>query len=274
MPQTSVGVNALVSLDNTEIGAQSSASLSIPQELRELITKQQNDFVSHLSGKQEWALSNSSFVLSDTDGEAFISNGRAKLELSDDDGTTYVEMPRLNSIDLSLTQNLADVGALDLPLWRYIRPAERSWTVEVDGTYFDADEEPLAMILAAKENRERLDARLTVDNLELEGRIAMGDQDIEASTGGESTNITLEFGGDGELTRAAGALDSSIDILLDGFFDKKEFDVLFEIEDVGDIYDGSGYTETVGISLVDGEEATIEIDIAGNGPINLTQQSS
>lgn len=273
MADPSVGVNVLVSLDGTIVGAQSEATLSIPQELRELITKQDSNFVSHLSGKQEWSLSGTSFVL-DTGGEAFISNGKGKIELSFDDGSNYVEFPKLDSIEIELTQNLATIGALDKPLWRYLRPAERLWTAEVSGTYFDPADSILGDVQSAKEDRERVDARISIDDKTLEGQMALGDLEVEAATGGESTTLSLSLGGDGTLTETGTDLDSSIDLLFGGYFDQSLFDLHFDIEDLDHRYEGSAYLSTLTTTFTDGEEATIEYEFEGDGPIAVVDTTS
>lgn len=279
MPNTSTGVNTILELDSTIIGAQTSATLDVPQELRELITKQENGFISHLSGKQEWSVSNSSFILN-TNSDAFISTGNAQLELSVDGGTTYDVMPRLDSIEIELTQNLAEEGGLDRPLWRYLNPAERGWTMEIEGAYFEPEEDDgvggtentvFGDLLENKgligSSDTTVMARLTIDQMTLEGDVALGDMSIEGETGGEKTTLTLSFGGDGELIKSGTPVDPSIDKLFEGYFDSTEYTVIFDVGDLDHTYEGTGYLDTLTVSLTDGEEATIEVDIAGNGPI-------
>lgn len=272
--QESVGVNVLVQSDGVVIGAQTDATLNIPQELREIITKQENNFVSHLQGKQEWSISSDSFVLDDTD-DVFIANGRATLEFSFDDGTTFTAFPRLQDIDLELTQNLAERSALDLPNWRYLLPAERLWTIETSGIYFKPEEgdgsgglqnTEFGDILDAKQNDERADVKLTIDTMTLEGEVALGDVEITGSTGGETAGLSISYGGNGELTKT-GSLDPKTDKLFDLYFSQTRSDTIIEINDFPHYWQGNAYASSVSVSITDGEEITASLSLEGDGPI-------
>lgn len=269
-----VGVNVLVELDDTTVGAQTDATLSIPQELREIITKQENNFVSHLQGKREWSVSCDSFVLDDTD-DVFIANGKAELRLSFDDGSTYEESPRLNTIDLDLTQNLAERSALDLPNWRYLLPAERLWTIDVTGTYFSPFQDDgsggtentiLGEILKAKDDDERVQIELEVAEMTLSGEVALGDIEVTGSTGGETADLSITYGGNGELTKD-GSLGDKTDKLFEAYFDQTLMDTIIQITDFPHYWEGSGYASSISMSITDGEEITASIDIEGDGPI-------
>jgi len=270
MPNTSpvetVGVNVLLQLSGTRYAAQTDATLNIPQELREIITKTENNWISHLSGKQEWSVSQDSYYI-DADDEAYIANGRIKMRV--DVGTAgspdFVEFARLTSIDLNLTQNLAEVSPLDRPLWRYLRPAERMWTVDIEGNYYDEDGEALNKVFEAKDARERLDLELDYDGRVISGTVATGDFELSASTGGESAAFTLSLGGDGVLTEGT-STGSASDAALDLFFNQTLETVNIELIDEANWFEGQAYVGDLTISATEGEEPTISFDLQGSGP--------
>lgn len=274
-----VGVNLLSKIGGTLIGAQTDASLSASQDLREAITKQNSGFIGHLSGKQDWSVSHSGLVLNDS-GSKFIANGNGKLELDIPDGsggTQTVEVPRLSSIDLSLTQNLAETGGLDQPLWTYRRPAERSVGIDIEGSYLDPNSTIGAVydeIWTAKDNSDVIPFTLTIASKTLTGSIAPGDLEIGASTGGEDATISVSFMADEQVTQGGTAFDSSVSMILDAFFNQTEISFAMEHQSSGTAvtgstaYEGNGYLADASISIPDGEEVTMDANFNANGPLS------
>lgn len=267
VPIETVGVNVLLQLSGSRYAAQTDATLNIPQELREIVTKTNDNFINHLSGKQEWSVDQDSYYFDDQ-SEAFISNGRIsmRVNIGTDATPNYVEFARLTSIDLNLTQNLAEVSSLDRPLWRYLRPAERSWTVDVTGNYYDEAGYGLNEVFDAKENRERLDVEIDLDGRVLSGTVATGDFDLSASTGGESAEFNLTFGGDGVL-QSGTSVGSPTDEAFDLYFGQTLVPVTIEIVNEQNWFEGSAYLGDLSVSVPEGEEPTISFDLQGSGPI-------
>lgn len=279
-----VGVNMLVAVDGTLIAGQTGADLSISQELREILTKTDANWASSLSGRQQWSISSQSVVL-DENADAYIANGKATLELEIPDGaggTQTVEVPRLSSIDFTLAQNLAPTGGLDRALWRYLRPAERRWSIDIQGSYVD----PLGdkgdtydAILTAKSSGARLPATLTVDGKTFSGEVAPGDLTISAQTGGEDAQVSVAFGGDGPMTQAGEDFPTGLEEIFDLFETQNEVDAAMEYHEDGSQvagatqFTGSGYFSEVSLSIADGEEITMSSTLEGNGPLSPTAQN-
>jgi len=278
------GVSLLTLLGNNLIGAQTEASLSASQNLIEVITKQDSGFIEHLSGKQDWSVSHSGLVL-DENASKFVSNGNAKIELEFDDGSgtvAYQEIPRLNTLDLSFSQNMAETGGLDRALWTYRRPAERMMEVDTEGSYVDPASDlgkTYDEILSAKDNSNNVTARITVASRKFECDLAPGDLEISASTGGEDATISLNFASDNEITKSGTSFDSSVSMIMDAFFDQSRLDFALENRDGGSAITGSttftggGYLDSADISLEDGSEATLDAEFAGDGVLNRTTVS-
>jgi hypothetical protein len=273
------GVNLLTLLGGTVIGAQTGATLTASQELIELITKQDSGFIEHLSGKQDWSVSHSGLLL-DSGGSDFMSTGNATLELEFDDGSGSVQwhtLQRLESLDLTFNQNLAETGGLDRPLWTYRRPAERKMEVDIEGSYLDpaADiGEEYDEIWKAKENARTVTAQLTVASRVFSCELAPGDLEISAETGGEDATTSVSFASDGTVTRSGTGFDSSVSMIIDAFFNQSQLSFAMEHREGGSAvtgsttYTGNGYLDTADLSLEDGSEATLDAEFAGDGALS------
>jgi hypothetical protein len=273
------GVNLLTLLGGTVIGAQTGATLTASQELIELITKQDSGFIEHLSGEQDWSVSHSGLLL-DSGGGKFVSNGNATLELEFDDGSGSVQwhtLQRLESLDLTFNQNLAETGGLDQPLWTYRRPAERKLEVDTEGSYLDPAAEigeEYDEIWKAKENARTVTAQLTVASRIFSCELAPGDLEISAETGGEDATTSVSFASDGTVTRSGTGFDSSVSMIIDAFFNQSQLSFAMEHREGGTTvsgsttYTGNGYLDTADLSLEDGSEATLDAEFAGDGALS------
>jgi hypothetical protein len=269
----------LSKLGGTVIGAQTDATLSASQELIELITKQDSNFIEHLPGKQDWSVSHSGLVLDDS-GSKFIANGNGKLELEFDDNSgspAFHEVRRLDTLDLSFTQNLAETGGLDRELWTYRRPAERMMEVDIEGSYLDPASDlgdPYDEIWTAKENSRTVTAKLTVGPRTFSCDLAPGDLEITASTGGEDATVSVNFASDKDITKGGVGFDSSVSMFMDAFFDQSRLSFAMEQRDGGaavsgsTTYTGNGYLDSADISIEDGSEVTLDAEFAGDGPLS------
>jgi hypothetical protein len=243
------------------------------------------DWLGRLSGKQEWEASHEGLVLNGSD-EYHIANGNAKLEIkADPDGSgtkEYMEIPRLTSIDFTLSQEVAETGGLDRPLWRYIRPAEREFEISLSGSYLDPAADLGSVYKAlntARNGSNRLPARLTVYGKTFEGDVAIGPTEYSASTGGEDAEIDVTLMSDEELVVSGDAFGTGVENIFTAFMNKSKVDVGMLKYDGGSVQSGatkmtgSGYFTSVDISISDGEEITCSTSVAGDGPISYSQQS-
>ena len=273
------GVNLLTLLGGTVIGAQTGATLTASQELIELITKQDSGFIEHLSGEQDWSVSHSGLIL-DSNADKFVSNGNATLELKFDAGSGSVEwhtLQRLESLDLTFDQNLAETGGLDRPLWTYRRPAERKLEVDTTGSYLDPNStigEEYDEIWKAKEASRSVTARVTVASRTFSCELAPGDLEISAETGGEDATVSVSFASDGDITQGGSGFDSSVSMIIDAFFNQSQLSFAMEHREGGSAvsgsttYTGDGYLDTADLSLEDGSEATLDAEFAGDGALS------
>lgn len=274
------GIRLLTLIGGTVVGAQTDATLSVPSELRELVTKNNYGWVSNLSGQQEWSVDHSGLVLNSS-GEEFISNQNASLELEFDDGggtQEWHKIQHLDSIDLSLEAAIAETGGLDSELWRYIRPAQRSMSVDIEGSYLDpaADVgQEYQEIFTRKDNSERINARLTIAQKTFTADVAVGDVEISAQADSEDATISVSFASDGQVTEGGTDFDSSIEMILDAFFNETKASLAMEHHDQqgsavtgSTTFTGDGYFTTIDISAAHGEEATLDATIDGDGPLN------
>ena len=273
------GIRLLTKIGSTLVGAQTDATLNVPSELRELVTKDNFGWVSNLSGRQEWSVSHNGLVLNDS-GSAFISNQQASLELEIGDPAAYVEIPSLDSIGMTLTAEMANVGALDKPLWRYIRPAQRSAEFSIEGSYYDpasSNGEVYAAIMDAKDNSTRIPARFTIAGKTFTCDVAPGDLSITAPAAAEDVSISTSLASDGQVTEGGTAFDSAISMIIDAFFNETEASCAIEHHNDSGVvsgstsYTGNGYFTSISISAQDGEEATMDAEIMGNGPLSRPQ---
>lgn len=273
------GVRFVVKQDSTLIGAQGSASLNLSQDLRDLVTKNNFGAVDHLSGRQEWSVSQDGFGL-DQDGEVFISNGKASLELDIPDGqggTTTKEITNLDSLSISLIQEIYERGALDKELWRYIGFAEYMAEISIEGSYIDPETsagEVYKEIFKAKDNSNKIPFTLTVDGMTISGDVAPGDMEIAADPSGEDVTISVDFATSGDFTKGGTSLDSSIDDLIQAYFDQTK--VTLGIENVDDSgtavsgttsFTGDSIISQIDLEFTDGEEATTSFEFAGDGEL-------
>ena len=280
--QPLVGVKLLTLLDGTVIGAQTSGQLSASQELIELITKQNSGFIEGLPGEQSWSVSHSGLIL-DSNSEKFVSNGNATLELEFDAGSGSVEwhtLQRLESLDLTFSQNLAETGGLDRPLWVYRRPAERQLEVNIEGSYLDPASdigEEYDEIWAAKENSRSVTARITVKSRTFSCDLAPGDLEISAETGGEDATVSVSFVSDGNISKGGTGFGSSVSMIMDAFFDQSRLTFAMEHREGGTAvsesttYTGNGYLDSADLSLEDGSEATLDAEFSGDGELSRSQ---
>jgi hypothetical protein len=255
--------------------------------LREILLKSDaqgnaTDWKARLSGEQEWSIDQEG-LLANSDDEYDLANGNASLKMkvdTTDDGTdnpTFVEVPLLDSIDFTLTQELAETGGIDQPLWRYLRPAEREFAIDISGSYVEPTSSSGAVydeMLKARDQGKNLPMELQVFGKTFSGDVALGDTTIEGSTGGESATIDMSMASDGELT-TGGSFGAGLDAIFAAFMNKAEVDVGMLHYDGSSPqagtkkFTGSGYYSEIEISLSAGEEITSSGQVEGDGPLSM-----
>ncbi len=284
-----VGVDVKTQLNDSLIGTQTGGSLSVSPDLREIIVKNEpsggpTDWKARLSGEQEWSVEHEGLLL-DGEDNYDLANGNASLKLSvdtSDDGTdnaSLIEVPSLDSIDFSLTQELAETGGLDEPLWRYLRPAEREFSIDISGSYIEpttTDGEVHGAIVdrVMAAGGSSLGFELNVFGVTFTGDVALGDLELDAQTGGEDATLDLSMASDLALSKA-GSFGSGIEPMFAAFMNKSSVDVgMLHYDNNGPEsgtkkFTGSGYYSEIEIAMADGEEVTTSGTVEGDGALSV-----
>jgi len=268
------GINLLLALGGTAVAAQSSATLTASQELVEIITKNEFGFTSNLPGDQSWSVSHDSFLTKDT-GDHFLAIGEASFSI--DVGGTMTVVPGIQSVSLGLTQELTETppGIDEATNWTYRRPSRRSFSVDVDGHYYDPATESngtYEAILTAKDNGDNLPFELQVGGLTFTGTLAPGDLEIESGADGDNATYSLSFAGDGEITKT-GTSETSIGKVLDAYFTQALWTVVLRHEVDGTQVDGStewtgdAYLSEATIDIERGDQVSLSADFQGDGAL-------
>ena len=282
-----VGVDLKVQKDGTLIGMQTDASLQVSPDMKEIIVKNTpgggpTDWKARLPGKQEWSMDHENLVLDQSDEKGIADpNATLKMEVdtTDDstDNPTLVEVPLLDSIDFQLTQELAEIGGLDQPLWRYLRAAEREFMVELSGTLVEPTSDGGAVykeLEEARDNRVALPFELDVFGKTFSGDTWIGDVSRQASTGGEDATIDMTLQSELGLT-TNGSFGSSVDPIFTAFMNKDTVDMGMlhyagQSPETGTRkLSGTGYYSEISISLESGEPISMSGTVEGDGPLAL-----
>jgi len=283
-----VGVDMKTRLNDSLIALHTSSTLNISPELVDLIVKADasgtpTDWARRIQGVAEWSAEHEGPIAGQSDTKPQVSdpNMSFKLEVDPTDSGTpsLIEVPLLDSLDLSLEQELAPTGGMSNPLWRFIRPDTRDYTIDLSGTYVEPTSDDGGVYEASLEkllsrSTDNLPFELQVLGVTLSGEVEIGDSSIEAETGGESATIDMSLSANSDLTKS-GSFESSIEAAFNAFMNKNSVDVGMlhydgSSPETGTTkLTGSGYYSELNISLGRGEEITVEGTIEGDGPLSM-----
>lgn len=278
------GVNVMTLYDSTVLESQEDATLNLSQDLADLVTKNNDEWVSKLSGQQEWSVDQTSNLVDSSTSEEFIANKNAKLELNlgSSSSPNWTTWEYLDSVDFELEQNVAETGAIDKPLWRFIRPAERMATLDIEGSYLDPASsigDPLEEVLNAKDNSNVIPVRFTLLSDTFEFDVAPGDLDIDAS-GSEDATLSLTMESDKAVTHTGSSFGTTHNAVFTTFFNKNTVGVAIEHrQDSGSAvtdsttYTGDGYYTSISLTVENGEPVTMETTVEGDGKLDRSQIS-
>jgi len=282
-----VGVDLKTELNGSLISLTTNSSLNVSPDLREILLKSDaqgnpTDWKARLSGTQEWSVEHEG-LLADSDDDFDLANSNASLEMEVDttddntDNPQLVEVPLLDSIDFTLTQELAETGGIDQPLWRFIRPAEREFSIDISGTYVEPTSSNGAVyneLLEARDNGTNVPMELNVFGKTFSGDVAIGETSLEGSTGGEDAEIDISMASSGALT-TTGSFGAGLDDIFSAFMGKNSVDVGMlhygnSGPETGTLkLTGTGYYGEVSISLSSGEEITSSATVEGDGALSM-----
>lgn len=285
-----VGVDLKTELNSSLIALHTSSSLQISPSLVDLIVKADasgdpTDWVRRVQGVAEWSTDHEGPIVGSGDTKPKVSDPNTTLKLKVDttddstDNPSLVEIPLLDTIDFSLTQDLAETGGMSEPLWRYIRPDTRDFELSVSGSYVEPTTTDGAVYEATLEkildrSTDNLPFELKVLGVTFSGEVEIGDSSIEAETGGESTNIDLTLSGNSDLSKS-GSFQSSIEPAFSAFMNKDPVDVGLlhynssSPESGTTKLTGSGYYSELEISMERGSEITMNGTVEGDGPLSM-----
>jgi hypothetical protein len=280
-----VGVDYKAQLNSSLIALSTSASLNISPDLREIIVKSNassspTDWKGRLAGKQEWSVDHEGLLQNSSNDGATIAqdaSASAKLKVDTGSGPTLTVLPSLDSVDITLSQELAEIGALDEPLWRFIRPAERELTFDVSGTLIEPTTSAGAVydeLITKRQNGTILDFELNVLGVTFAGACAIGDVTRDAETGGEEATIDMSFESDLDVTKT-GSFGDGFDTAFSAFMNKNSVNAAMVHYDGSSAkagtkkLSGSGYYSELSISIEDGEEVTASGTLEGDGALSV-----
>jgi len=283
MPDEIPGINMLVAVDGTAVVAQSNATLTTSPELAEAVVKNTN-FTEQRSGDQDWSLSYEGQITDDQAKHA-LSNGNAGLDVEVDlgSGLAFEPVPGLQTITLTLEQELTSVppGINEATGWVYYVPLRRSWSVEVEGHYYDPGgstdgEQVYQKIHEARDAGDTLPAEVSVLGATMAGDIAADSMDVEAGTD-DQASYALSFMGSGAVTKN-GTFETTIASLIDLYFNQSEATAALRHETDGSVvsgstlWEGTALVSSLEIELARNAYPTLSAELQGDGELTRTTQ--
>ena len=275
------GINMIVTQGGTAITDQSDATLTSTPELAESVVKNTN-FPNRLPGDQNWSVDLETQIPTDG-GEDALVNGNAGLEVEldlDDDGTpSYERVSGVQSLTLSLSQELSEVppGISEATGWDYFVPLRQSWETDAEAHYYDpANDDVYAAIHNARENGNALPGRVTILGVEMDGDLVADDFEIAAGTDDPATQ-SLPMMGSGEVTRS-NSFESTIESLVSLFFNQSTATIGLQHETDGSVatgstlWSGDAYLESAEITLERNSFPVLSATFQGDGPLSRTTQ--
>ena len=281
MPAELSGSNILVGAAGTAMPAQTTATLTTEPELVETIVKNANAPIKR-SGDLQWNIS-AEGKLRDDAGKAGLSNGevalKADLDLTDDGTETTEIIPGLQSVTLSLDQELEQVPpGIDQPTgWRFFSPQELDWTLEMEGHYYDPESNDVYDALYQKpRNGEVIAGTLEVFGLTFNGDLAVDSIEREADTDGPGM-VSFSFGGSDLLTKS-GSSEAPISELLTSYFDQQTVPSFFRPMQSGNpqtgttSWKGDAWLSTAELTLERDAYPNFSYEVQGDGALNRVTQ--
>ena len=281
MPDELSGSNILVGAAGTAMPAQTTATLTTEPELVETIVKNANAPIKR-SGDLQWNIS-AEGKLRDDAGKAGLSNGevalKADLDLNDDGTETTETIPGLQSVTLSLDQELEQVPpGIDQPTgWRFFSRQELDWTLEMEGHYYDPESNDVYDALYQKPRDGGVIAgTLEVFGLTFNGDLAVDSIEREADTDGPAM-VSFSFGGSDLLTQS-GSSEAPISDLLSSYFDQQTVSSFFRPIQNGSpqtgttSWEGDAWLSTAELTLERDAYPNFSYEVQGDGALNPITQ--
>lgn len=271
------GIRSVIVVDNTLVGMQQDATLNLPTETVEIVTKNNFGWTETLPGVRDWSLDLSNLAV-DTNGNPFISNdnaNRCKLEI-DIAGTPTI-VPKLESLEFTLSQATEKRSTLDTGLSQSIFLGERSMSISASAEYIDPEATngaALKEILSARAAAERVGFTLTVDQYTLSGQISIGDLSLQSGAEAAPMMVDISANSTGQVTTGGTDLHTSVSMLLAAFFAQNSVTAGMELNDGSGsaiagstTYSGDGYATEIAFSASAEEAASMDTTIEGDGAI-------
>ena len=283
------GIGAIIVVGGTKIGSQTEATLNLPAESTQITTKQNYGWAESLPGTTEWSL-DSGNLIKDSGGDPFLSNDQAdrtKVEIFADrttDGTDnaqYHAIPKLTSVDVTLTQETEQVSTHDGGLVQALYLGQRNMQLDIEGLYLDPDASAseIQALLDARKNGERLTLRTTIDQYTLEADFALTDfTPMDGSAEASPISFSASFESDGVVTTGGTDLDASVQQIFDAYFNQTLVTAGLELHDGGGKitgatkFEGDGYFTEVSFSAETESEASMSGTVMGDGAISTVTQ--
>jgi hypothetical protein len=267
------GINSLVVVGGTQIGAQTDATLNLPSESVQVTTKQGFGWQESLPGVTNWSLDTGNLLKDNAGGEPFLAN--------DQEDRTYLSVggtnvPKLTSVGATLTQDLERVSTHSDGLAQSLYLGQRNVQIEAEGLYLDpaASESQIQALLDARNNADRLDLVFGIDTLQISGSFSLDDFSIEGAAEASPISFSATFSSSGPSTKGGTDLDSSVMAAINAFFDQTLATAGFELHnESGAIvdstkYEGEGYFSEVSFTADTESPAELSATLDGDGAIS------
>jgi predicted secreted protein len=275
-PQTALsGINSLVLVNGTLVGAQTDATLNLPADSVQVTTKQGFGWQESLPGVTSWSLDTGN-LLKPNGGQPFLSNDQPDRTYLSVGGTN---VPKLTSVGVTLTQEIERVSTHSGGLVQSLYLGQRGVSIDIDGLYLDpaASDSQIQTLLDARNNADRLDLAFGIDTLEIAGSFSLDDFSIEGAAEAAPISFSATFSSSGPSTKGGTDLDSSVMAAINAFFDQSAATAAFELQDAGGAivgstrFSGSGYFSDVSFTADTESPAELSATIEGDGAITTAE---
>lgn len=266
------GVSSIIVVDSTVVGAQTDATLNLPAETVEVATKNSFGWTEALPGVKSWSLETGNLI-KDASGNEFISNDSANRVSVSVGGTN---IPELTSVSASFSQATELVSTHSGGLEQSIYLGERSVSLDLTGLYIDpaATTSQFQPLLDARDNATTIAVVMTVDQMTITGDFSVGDLSISGAAEASPIEFSASLASDGAVTKGGTDFDSSVAMILAGFFGQTKVTTGFELHDSSGAivdstrYEGSGYFTDVSMDLATESAASMTATVSGDGAIS------
>ena len=270
------GISSLIVVDSTLVGAQTDATLNLPSDVVDVATKNDFGWRQTLPGVTSWSLDTGNLVKDTANAKPFLSNDSPnRVSVSIDIGGVQTNIAKMTDVSITATQDVELVSTHDGGLEQSLFLGERDVSVDITALYLDpaATTSQFQELLDARDNATDLDAVITIDQLTISGSFSLSDLSISGQAQASPIETSFSLSSNGPVTKGGTDFDTSVSMILSGFFGQSLVTSAFELQDnTGAIsgstrYEGDGYFTDVSLDLSTESAASMTSTVTGDGAI-------